>query len=167
MKTPSARLPNGKRTVTPYIAVKGAAGFIDFIKHAFDAIEFGRVENPDGTIGHAEVQIGDSTLMVFDTKMEWRDTPSFLCVYVDDADGVFNQALEAGATRVTDVITSAIIGDRGGRVRDPFGNIWWIQTHYKDVTPQEADELFQNPAELALMQYAQDTFVKEMNKHLK
>jgi PhnB protein len=166
MKQPSNKLPNGKRTVTPYIAVKGAAGFIDFVKRAFGAIEFGRAENPDGTIGHAEVSVGDSTLMVFDAKKEWHDTPSFLCVYVDDADAVFTQALQAGATQVTEMTTFAIIGDRAGRVRDPFGNIWWIQTHYKDVTPEEATKLFQNPAEMAVMQKMQETFIAEMNKHL-
>lgn len=68
MKQASKPLPNGKHTVTPYLMVKGAARFIDFLKEAFDAHEFGRAENPDGTIGHAEVQVGDSTLMIVDPK---------------------------------------------------------------------------------------------------
>ncbi len=167
MKQKTKKLPRGKGTVTPYIAVKGAADFIGFLKHAFDAKEFGRVENPDGTIGHAEVQIGNSNLMIFDAKKEWQDTPSFLSIYVDDADYVFAQALKAGATLVTEMTTSNITGDRGGRIRDPFGNIWWIQTHLKDVTPEETARLLQNPKELNVMKKMQETFVKEMDKRLK
>jgi PhnB protein len=166
MKQSTKKLPHGKGTVTPYIAVKGAADFLDFLKRAFEAKEFGRAENPDGTIGHAEVQIGNSTLMMFDAKKEWRDTPSFLCIYVDDADAVFAQALKAGATQVTELTTFNIIGDRAGRVRDPFGNIWWIQTHLKDVTPEETAKLLRDPQELAVMQKMQETFEEEMTKHL-
>ena len=167
MKQSTKPLPHGKGTVTPYIAVKAAADFIDFLKRAFDAKEFGRAENPDGTIGHAEVQIGNSTLMMFDAKKEWQDTPSFLSIYVEDADDVFNQALQAGATQVTEMTTFNILGDRAGRVRDPFGNIWWIQTHLKDVTPEETARLLQDPQELNVMQKFQETFVNEMNQRLK
>jgi PhnB protein len=167
MKQSTKKLPHGKGTVTPYVAVKGAADFIDFLKRAFDAKEFGRVENPDGTIGHAEVQIGNSTLMMFDAKKEWQDTPSFLSIYVEDADDVFAQALKAGASQVTEMTASNITGDRGGRIRDPFGNIWWIQTHLKDVTPEETARLLQDPEELSVMQKMQETFVKEMDKRIK
>jgi PhnB protein len=166
MKIASKPLPHGKQTVTPYIIVKGAAQFINFLKEAFDANEFGRAENLDGTIGHAEVRVGDSTLMIVDGKKEWRDTPSFLSVYVEDADDVFEQALKAGATQVTEMTTFNILGDRTGRVRDPFGNIWWIQTHVRDVSPEEATKLLQDPKEMAVMQKMQETFVQEMNKHL-
>jgi uncharacterized glyoxalase superfamily protein PhnB len=166
MKQSTKKLPHGKGTVTPYIAVKGAADFIAFLKRAFDAKEFGRAENPDGTIGHAEVQIGSSTLMMFDAKKEWHDTPSFLSIYVDDADDVFEQALKAGATQVTEMTTFNILGDRTGRVRDPFGNIWWIQTHIRDMSPEETAKLIQDPEEMAVMQKMQETFVQEMDKHL-
>lgn len=166
MKQSTKKLPHGKGTVTPYIAVKGAAEFIDFLKRAFDAKEFGRAENPDGSIGHAEVQLGDSTLMIFDAKKEWQDTPSFLSIYVEDADDVFAQALQSGATQVTEMTTFNILGDRAGRVRDPFGNIWWIQTHLKDVTQEETARLLQDPQELSVMQKFQETFVNEMDKRL-
>lgn len=165
MKIASKPLPHGKRTVTPYILVKGAAAFIDFLKDAFDAHEFGRVANPDGKIGHAEVQVGNSTLMIVDSSEKWQDFPSFLSIYVDDVDEVFHQAIKAGATIVTELNDSKILGDRGGRVRDPFGNIWWIQTHIKDVSAEEAWKQFENPDELAIMQNAQETFSKEMDKH--
>src|SRR5262245_39985957 len=145
MKLASQPLPNGKHTVTPYVIVKGAAQFIEFLKHAFEAHEFGRAENPDGTIGHAEVRVGDSTLMIVDGKKEWRETPSYVSIYGDDADDVFRQALKAGATEVTAMTTFNILGDRTGRVRDPFGNIWWIQTHLRDVSREEALKLFVDP----------------------
>lgn len=166
MKKPSKPVPHDKHTVTPYICVKGAAEFIDFLKAAFDAYEFGRVQNPEGLIGHAEVQVGDSTLMIFDSKKDWHITPSFLSIYVDDADDVFKQALQAGATIVTDMTTFNILGDRTGRVRDPFGNIWWIQTHIRDVLPEEAAKLLKDPKELVIMQKMQETFDNAMSKQL-
>jgi hypothetical protein len=104
--------------------------------------------------------------MIADSRKEWRDTPCFLSVYVDDADEVFAQALKAGATQVTDMTTFNILGDRTGRVRDPFGNIWWIQIHLRDVSPEETAELLQDPKEMAVMQKMQETFVQEMDKHL-
>ncbi len=165
MKLASTSLPHNKHTVTPYIIVKGAAQFINFLKQAFDAHEFGRAGNPDGSIGHAEVQVGDSTLMIADGRKEWHDTPCFLSIYVDDADDVFEQALKAGATRVTEMTTFNILGDRTGRVRDPFGNIWWIQTHIRDVSPEETAALIQDPEEMAVMQKMQETFVQEMDMH--
>jgi len=165
MKISSKQLPHGKHTVTPYILVKDAAGFIDFLKTAFNAHEFGRVANPDGKIGHAEVRVGDSTLMIVDSSEKWQDFPAFLSVYVDDVDDVFEQAVKAGATIVTELNDSKILGDRGGRVRDPFGNIWWIQTHIKDVSAEEAWKQFENPDELAIMQNAQETFSQEMDKY--
>ncbi|VVB64613.1 Uncharacterised protein [uncultured archaeon] len=105
--------------------------------------------------------------MMFDAKKEWQDTPSFLSIYVEDADDVFAQALKAGASQVTEMTTSNITGDRGGRIRDPFGNIWWIQTHLKDVTPEETAMLLQDPKELSVMQKMQETFLKEMDKRQK
>lgn len=167
MKQASKPIPHGKHTVTPYICVKGAANFIEFLKKAFDAHEFGRVQNPDGLIGHAEVQVGDSTLMIFDSKKEWQATPSFLSIYVDDADDVFAQAIQAGATEVTAMTTFNILGDRAGRVRDPFGNIWWIQTHLRDVSPEESAKLFQDPKEMEVMLTMQATFDKAMDANLR
>lgn len=158
------KTPNGKGTVTPYVVVKGAAQFLDFVKQAFDAKEMIRVPNPDGTIGHAEFRIGNSIFMVFDAKPNWPDTPSFLSMYVDDADAVFAKALAAGAEKITEVTISNIIGDRGGRVRDPLGNIWWIQTHFEDVSPDEIAKRFQNPTELSVMQKLQASFEEEMNR---
>ncbi|GAA4610132.1 putative glyoxalase superfamily protein PhnB [Actinoplanes octamycinicus] len=156
------KIPNGKSTVTPYVAAEGADRFLDFVEEAFGADKAVRVRNPDGTIGHAEIRVGDSVIMAFDSRPEWPATPAFLSVYVDDADAVVARALEAGATLVTPVFTSRIIGDRGGRIKDPAGNIWWIQTHLEDVDEATMLERFADPAEVAVMRDAQRSFDEEM-----
>ncbi len=158
------QIPGGKSTVTPYVAAKGAARFLDFVEEVFATGKALRVPNPDGTIGHAEVRIGDSVVMAFDSRPEWPDTPSFLSVYVDDVDAVVARALRAGATLVTEVTTSRIVGDRGGRIKDPVGNIWWVQTHLEDVDEATVRERFGDPAELAIMQRLQKSFDDEMRR---
>jgi uncharacterized glyoxalase superfamily protein PhnB len=156
------KIPCGKSTVTPYVVVKGAERFLEFVERTFEVRTSGRWPNEDGTIGHAEVTVGQSVLMVFDAKPEWPDTPSFLSVYVDDVEKVFARAVEAGATVVTELMYSGITGDRGGRVKDPVGNVWWLQTHLEDVDPATVGELFADPKELAVMREAQETFAAEM-----
>ena len=96
------------------------------------------MQGPDGAIGHAEVRIGDAVVMMFDGPAEWPDTPAFLRLYVPDGDAVFSGALAAGATAVT-AMTELSWGDRVGRVRDPFGNLWWIRTRVAEVDAQEAE----------------------------
>jgi PhnB protein len=159
-------IPGGKATVTPYVAAKGAAKFLDFVEQTFGTDTALRVLNQDGTIGHAEVTIGDSVVMVFDARPEWPDTPSLLSVYVDDVDDVVARALAAGAVIVTEVTTSRIVGDRGGRIKDPVGNIWWIQTHLEDVDEATRRELFADPEEAATMRHVQESFAAEMRRRL-
>jgi PhnB protein len=143
-----------KGTVTPYVAAKGADRFLDFVEAVLTTDKAGRVRNPDGTIGHAEIRIGDSVVMAFDSRPEWPFTPAFLSVYVDDPDAVVEKALNNGATMVTEVTTSRIVGERGARVKDPVGNIWWIQT--KVAEPDLT--LFEDPGELAVMRRSQESF---------
>jgi PhnB protein len=162
----TTRIPTGKTTVTPYVCARGAAAFLAFVQQTFDTPEPLRVLNPDGTIGHAEVRIGDSVVMVFDARPSWPDLPSLLSVYVADADAVVARAVQAGATVVTEVATSGIVGDRGGRIRDPLGNIWWIQTHLEDVDEATALERLRDPAELAVMERLQRSFDDEMRRRV-
>jgi PhnB protein len=129
-------IPKDYGSATPFIVVKGVAEFLEFLQQAFDAKERTRVPNEDGTIGHAEVWIGDSMLMMFDANPDWPPTTAFTILYVEDCEKVPQQALKAGATEVTPLSTNAW-GDRGSRVRDPFGNLWWIQTHVEDLTEEE------------------------------
>jgi uncharacterized glyoxalase superfamily protein PhnB len=157
-------IPGGKSTVTPYVAAKGADRFLDFVEEVLTSEKAFRVRNPDGTVGHAEIRVGESVIMAFDSRPEWPETPSLLCVYVDDADEVVAHALKAGATLVTPVTTSGIIGDRGGRIKDPVGNIWWVQTHLEDVDEATMLERFGDPAELAVMREAQRSFDEEMRR---
>jgi len=158
--------PGGKSIITPYVVVRGAERFLDFVEHTFDVKASGRWPNPDGTIGHAEITVGDSVLMTFDAQPDWPVTPSFLSVYVDDVDRTLARAVEAGGTVITELTESRIIGDRGCRVKDPLGNIWWLQTHLYDVDPATMGELFGDPEELAKMQIAQETFAAEMRSRV-
>jgi PhnB protein len=154
--------PGGKGSVTPYVAVRGAVGWLEFVQRTFGTGEAFVVLNEDGTVGHAEVMVGDSVLMAFDAKADWPDLPSLLSVFVDDVDAVLARALEAGASVVTELTTSRIVGDRGCRIKDPQGNIWWLQTHLYDVDPASLPELFADPAEAAAMKVLQDSFDAEM-----
>ncbi len=154
-------VPEDYGSVTPYVIVRGVAPFLDFLKDAFGAEERGRVANEDGTIGHAEVWIGNRVVMMFDAKEEWPDTPSFLTVYVEDCDAVHQRALKAGATEVTPLSTNAW-GDRGSRVRDPFGNVWWIQSHVEDVSEAEMGRRMGEQIYIDGMQVAQDTLDREL-----
>jgi uncharacterized glyoxalase superfamily protein PhnB len=151
---PLPGVPEGYHTVTPWIISGDTAQLIDFMTVAFGAKELGRFQMEDGAIGHAEVKIGDSVVMMFDKKEHWPDTPAFLRLYVADGDAVFQQAVQAGATPVTEM-THLYWGDRVGRVRDPLGNLWWIQTRIEDV---DADEMERRAGEkkwIDAMQYVQ------------
>ena len=158
-------IPESYRTVTPWIISRDTAKLLDFVKQAFGAEELGRVYVEDGSIGHAEFKIGDSIVMAFDSKEEWPKTPCFLRLFVPDGDAVYHQALSAGATSVTEM-TSMFWGDRGGRVRDPFGNIWWIQTHVENVDPQDIAKRATEQEYLDAMRYAQKSFDSEMRSRV-
>jgi PhnB protein len=130
-------IPEGFHSVTPYLVAEGAGELLEFIKQVFDAQEKMRMPGPDGKIGHAEVIIGDSMIMMGDAAgAESGPMPAMIHLYVDDSDKTFQKALEAGATKVRDVETQ-FYGDRGGAVKDRWGNVWWISTHVEDVSDEE------------------------------
>jgi uncharacterized glyoxalase superfamily protein PhnB len=151
----SHAVPEGYGTVTPWIIARDTARLLDFVAAAFDARELARVLNDDGTIGHAEVRIGDSVVMMFDGRPEWPDTPAFLRLHVADGDVVFRKALAAGAVPVTEM-TELFWGDRVGRVRDPLGNVWWIQDRVADLGPEEIQERAADPRFIEAMRYVQN-----------
>jgi PhnB protein len=140
-------IPEGYRTVTPYLAVDDAAEAIEYYKKAFGAKERGRMEAPDGRIGHAEIEIGDSLVMLSDpfpqattrTPKELGGTSASVFLYVEDVDAVVKRAVDAGAT-VTMEVADQFWGDRFGSVQDPFGHLWSIATHVEDVPPEEMAE---------------------------
>lgn len=156
-----AGIPEGYRTVTPFLAPHGAAAFIEFVAAAFGAEERFRVPNDDGSVGHAEVTIGDSILMLFDAKDDWPAIPSLLNLWVDDCDAVHDAAVAAGATVVTPLSTNAW-GDRGSRVRDPFGNLWWIQTHVEDLSDDEIARRMSEPVHRQHMAASAETLDEAM-----
>ena len=130
-------VPDGYHTVTPYLTVRGAPKVIEFLKQAFGAELFHEpVKRPDGTIMHAQVQIGDSRIMISEENEMAKATPSSLYLYVPNVDSVFQQAVKAGGSTIMEPM-DMFYGDRSGGVKDPSGNSWYIATHKEDVTPQE------------------------------
>ena len=155
--------PEGYHSVTPWIISRDTARLLDFMSKAFGAEEMGRVSNEDGTIGHAEVKMGDSVVVAFDARREWPATPCFLRLYVPDGDAVYQQALAAGATAVTEM-TSLAKGFRVGRVCDPFGNLWWIQTHLENLTPGEMAKRAAGQQYREAMRSFQESLDREMKR---
>lgn len=147
-------IPDGYTTVTPWIISKDTGRVLDFIAAAFGGEELARVPNADGSIGHAEIRIGDAIVMAFDLPAESPDTPCFLRLYVEDADATFARALAAGAEPVTEP-TELFWGDKVGRVRDPLGNVWWLQQRVVEVTPEEIAERAERPEFVEAMRYVQ------------
>ena len=137
-------IPEGYHSVTPYLIVSGGAEAIEFYKKAFGAVELFRFPTPDGKIGHAEIKIGDSPIMLADefAEMGYKGpqslggSPVSLMIYVADVDTVFNQAVDAGAT-VKEALQDKFYGDRIGTVVDPFGHRWHLATHKEDVSVEE------------------------------
>src|SRR5690242_7289281 len=117
--------PAGYTSVAPWVVTPDTGKLLEFVAAAFGGVETGRVPLEDGSIGHAEIRVGDTVLLAFDRRPDWPAMPSLLRVFVADADAAFERAVAAGAAVVTPAVTHAF-GQRGGRVRDPFGNIWWI-----------------------------------------
>jgi PhnB protein len=137
-------IPEGYHSVTPYLIVSNAGRALDFYKSAFGAKEMIRMEQPGGRIGHAEMQIGDSRVMLADEFPEMGakspdslgGSPVGLMLYVQDVDSQFRQAIAAGAKEVRPV-QDQFYGDRSGTLVDPFGHQWTLGTHKEDVSDEE------------------------------
>lgn len=147
MDTQVKAVPDGYHTATPYLTITDAAAALDFYKRAFDATEVMRMTTPDGKVGHAEIRIGDSAIMLSDEfpEMDARSpqriggSPVMIHLYVDDADAFVKRAVEAGA-QLQRPVEDQFYGDRAGKLADPFGHLWWIATHVEDVPPQEIEK---------------------------
>jgi PhnB protein len=129
-------IPDGYHNVQPYMIVRGAKGLLEFVKKTFDAKETELMAGPDGTVMHAEVKIGDSTVMMSDAQGPWQPTQAALYVYVPNVDETYKRALAAGATSAMEP-SDQFYGDRHGGVKDSWGNFWWIATRVEDVSKEE------------------------------
>ena len=156
-------IPDGYTAVTPWIISSDTPQLIDFLVKAFDGEELTRVPNPDGSIGHAEIKIGDAVVMAFDAPKGMAPMPAFIRLYVLDARKGFAKALEAGAVEVTKP-TLLAFGDRVARVRDPLGNTWWLQQRVEEVSETEMQARWTDPKWSEPMAYVQNSLVEAL-KH--
>ena len=139
-------IPEGYHSVTPYLIVNGGAKALDFYKKAFGATELFRMEH-EGKIGHAEIKIGDSPIMLADEQpgmgyvgpQALGGTPVSLMIYVEDVDKTYKQAISSGGVEVK-ALQDQFYGDRSGTLKDPFGHVWTVATHKEDVTPEEMNK---------------------------
>jgi PhnB protein len=140
-------IPDGYHSVTPYLIIKGAADAIEFYKTSFGATELFRMPAPGGKVGHAEIKIGDSPIMLADESPEMGHTspttlggtPVTIMIYVEDVDAIFKQAIAAGGEEQKPV-QDQFYGDRSGTLKDPFGHVWHVATHTEEVSPEEMEK---------------------------
>jgi PhnB protein len=140
-------IPKGYNSITPYLVIKGAAKAIDYYKNVFGATVVVRMDGPDGKVGHAELQIGDSRFMLADENPQLGHrsaetigaSPVSLYVYLPDCDKIVQKAVATGA-KVLRPVADQFYGDRSGFIQDPFGHLWGIATHVEDVSDAEMKE---------------------------
>lgn len=144
-------IPEGYNNVIPYLVIKDAAKAIEFYEKAFGAKEIGRISTPDGKVGHSELQVGDSRIMLSEESPDWGtkspqslgNTPVSLCIYAENVDEVYQRAIDAGAKADKGMeLQDQFYGDRSGTVTDPFGHKWTIATHIEDVSYEEMQQRF-------------------------
>ena len=137
-------VPPGHHTATPYLTISDGVRALDFYKQAFGATEVYKLIMPDGRLGHAEIRLGDSIIMLADEFPEYGGrsprtlggSPVSVHLYVEDVDAFVKRAVAAGA-KETKPVKDQFYGDRSGQLEDPFGHLWWVATHKEDVSPPE------------------------------
>ena len=152
----TSTIPAGYTAVTPWIISSDTNQLFSFLAEAFGGEELDRMADDTGAIVHAEIRIGDAIVMAFDAPKGTPPQPAFIRLYLPDARIAFARAIQAGATEVTKP-TLLAFGDRVARVRDPLGNIWWLQQHVEDVAADELQRRWTDPAWSTPMAYVQDS----------
>jgi PhnB protein len=157
------QVPPRYARVNAWVISRDTDAEVRWLTAVFGAIETpgSRMLDPDGDIGHVEVEIGDSVIMLFDAKPGWPPTPAYLRVYVGDVTATVDQAVAAGA-RVVTKPTLLAFGERVARVRDPEGHLWWLHEQVEDVTPEELAQRIADPAAHEAMAYVQGTLREEL-----
>jgi PhnB protein len=154
--TPVHYIPQGYNSITPYLVIKGAADAIEYYKKVFGATVVVRMDDPSGRIGHAELKIGDSHIMLADEfpEMNYRgpvtdgSSPVSILLYVEDVDSIVERAAAAGA-KILKPVQDQFYGDRSGFIQDPFGHLWGVATHKEDVSPEEMEERMKKATKVA------------------
>ncbi|MFD7814119.1 VOC family protein [Streptomyces sp. NPDC059785] len=154
--------PPGYTTVAPWVVTDDTGAFLDFVSEAFEGEELARIRTEDGMIGHGEIRVGDTVVLAFDRRTDWPVMPSLLRVFVTNADDAFARAVAAGGQVVTPLANDAF-GGRGGRVKDPFGNIWWVTGRVEDVAEDEMWKRLKDPVYAETMRVAQETLDAELS----
>ncbi|GHB31560.1 hypothetical protein GCM10010331_17750 [Streptomyces xanthochromogenes] len=162
MMEQSTASPEGYTTVAPWVVTDDTGAFLDFVAQVFGGEELGRVPTEDGLIGHGEIRVGDTVVLAFDRHADWPAMPSLLRVFVADADEAFSQAVAAGG-RVVTALADDAFGQRGGRIKDPFGNIWWVVSRIEDVSEGAMWKRLQDPVYAEVMRTAQETLDAELS----
>jgi uncharacterized glyoxalase superfamily protein PhnB len=131
-------IPDGYHSVSVYLTVPGVGKLMDFLKQAFGAQEIDRMQEPGGRVAHATMKIGDTIVMMGEPQAPQQPRPCNLCLYVENVDAVYQQAIQAGGKSISEP-KDQFYGDRSGGVEDPSGNCWWIVTHIEDVSREEIE----------------------------
>ncbi|MEU3854865.1 VOC family protein [Streptomyces sp. NPDC029554] len=154
--------PEGYTTVAPWVVTDDTGAFLDFVTETFGGEELARVTTEDGRIGHGEVRIGDTIVLAFDRHADWPVMPSLLRVFVPDVDRAVARAVAAGAQVVTPVLDHAF-GQRMGRVRDPFGTIWWVAATIDGLSDEQMWKRMTDPLYVEAMRVARETLDIELS----
>ena len=156
-------VPSGHSRIDPWVISRDADAEIQFMRRAFGAQERpnSRMLNADGTIGHVEVELAGSVVMMFDAQPGWPELPAHLRIYVDDIQNTVDEAVAAGA-RVVTRPTELAFGERVARVRDPQGHLWWVHERMEALDPEEMARRFADPSFQQAMAYVQETLTKEL-----
>ncbi|MEV6046745.1 VOC family protein [Streptomyces xanthochromogenes] len=162
MMEQSTASPEGYTTVAPWVVTDDTGAFLDFVAQVFGGEELGRIPTEDGLIGHGEIRVGDTVVLAFDRHADWPAMPNLLRVFVADADEAFSQAVAAGG-RVVTALADDAFGQRGGRIKDPFGNIWWVVSRIEDVSEGDMWKRLQDPVYAEVMRTAQETLDAELS----
>lgn len=157
------KVPSRYARVNAWVISRDTDAEVNFLTSVFGAVETpgSRMLDPDGDIGHVEVELGDSVVMLFDAKRGWPPTPAHLRVYVDDIAATIERAVGAGA-RVVTRPTLLAFGERVARIRDPQGHLWWVHEPVEDVAPDEVVSRFADPDAQEAMAYVQRTLREEL-----
>ncbi|GLY16041.1 VOC family protein [Kineosporia rhizophila] len=154
-------VPSGYTSVAPWVVTDDTAALLDYVTQVFGGVEIARIRTADGLIGHAEIRIGDTVVLAFDRRPDWPVVPSLLRVFVSDTDAVLERGTAAGGRVVTPAADDAF-GQRGGRLRDPFGNIWWVVSVIEQVSEAEIWRRLELPEQAEVMRVAQETLDAEL-----